>query len=57
MKGLEIIEDCLKRVSSGDLAEAPFPLVGEEARIWLAGAASAYQHALEMLSPCDCKEV
>lgn len=47
--GVSIIEAALKKVSSGNLAEAPFPLIGENAQCYLNGAASAYQHALEML--------
>lgn len=49
----KIIEDALKKVSSGDLSQAPFPLVGAEARIYLNGAATAYQHALEMMPDYD----
>lgn len=50
-QGFAIVEEALKRVSSGNLAEAPFPLTGDEAKCWLNGAASAYQHALEMIVP------
>lgn len=45
-KGLEIIEAALQRVSTDDLSQAPFPLVGEEARIHLEGKQSAYSAAL-----------
>jgi hypothetical protein len=48
-----IIESCLKRVSNGNLNEAPFPFTGISARAWLDGASAAYQHALEMYIPAS----
>lgn len=53
-EGFAIIEEALKKVSSGDLSQAQFPLTGNSARAYLAGAASAYQHCLEM---CNISEV
>lgn len=55
--GFAVVEAALKRVSSGNLAEAPFPLTGSEAKCWLNGAATAYQHALEMIVPVQSPAV
>lgn len=55
--GFAIVEAALKRVSSGNLAEAPFPLTGSDAKCWLSGAATAYQHALEMITPVQSPPV
>lgn len=53
--GCDVLEHKLAAVSSGDMSQAPFPLVGREAEIWLQASASAYQHALEMLSSGSIK--
>lgn len=53
-EGFAIIEEALKKVSSGDLSEAPFTLTGDIAKAYLSGSASAYQHCLEM---CNVSEV
>jgi hypothetical protein len=44
--GLATTESALQTISSGDLAQAPFPLVGEGARIYLEGLGDAYKDAL-----------
>lgn len=49
--GAEIVERCLKRALAADPLDVPFPLVGDEARIWHSAQAAAYQHALEMMGP------
>ena len=49
-EGLKIIEEALAKASSGDLSQAPFTLTGSDAALWLRATASAYRHALEMLS-------
>lgn len=48
-KGTEIIERCLKKVAAACPSDAPFPLVGDEARLWHQAQAEAYRHALEMM--------
>jgi hypothetical protein len=47
-QGLVVADAALKRSSSGDLTQAIFPLVGQEAEIHLSGTSAAYQYALEM---------
>jgi len=47
-QGLEVIQQSLKKCSSGDISQAPFPLVGQTAHIHLNAQSSAYLHALEM---------
>lgn len=54
---VSIIEENLKRISKGDLGEAPFPLTGNSARAWLHGATTAYQHALEMYVPAKPQRI
>lgn len=48
-KGTEIIERCLKKAAAASPSDAPFPLVGDEARLWHQAQAEAYRHALEMM--------
>jgi len=50
-QGARIIEAALAKAQRADPADAPFPLVGEEAALWHRAQASAYQHALEMMAP------
>lgn len=47
--GTRVIEECLARAIRADPGDVPFPLLGDEARLWHAATASAYQHALEMM--------
>lgn len=49
-QGTEIIEKCLAVSLVADPADVPFPLVGDEAKLWHSASASAYQHALEMMA-------
>lgn len=49
-EGLQIIEAALAKARKADPLDVPMPLVGDEARIWHAATANAYQHALEMLN-------
>lgn len=53
-EGFAIIEAALKKCTSGDLSQAPFPLVENSARAYLRVSAEAYQYCLEM---CNVKEV
>lgn len=46
--GFKIIEKNLAIATKADPSQAPFPLVGEAARLHHTASASAYQHALEM---------
>jgi hypothetical protein len=55
-KGIEIIEAALKTANEGDIANAPFPLVGLHAEIWLKAQAMAYAHCLEMLNVSEKKQ-
>jgi hypothetical protein len=55
-QGLEVIEGALKISSSGDLSQAPFPLVGQEAQIHLNAQSEAYLHALEMCNASTIQE-
>lgn len=47
-EGLDIIERKLTEADAADPADAPFPLVGEQANLWHRATASAYLHAVEM---------
>lgn len=49
--GAEIIERCLAKAIKADPEDAPFPLTGEEARLWHSAQEQAYRHALEMMGP------
>lgn len=48
--GERIIEAARKVVAKGEQCDAPFGMDEQEARLYLAGQASAYLHALEMFS-------
>lgn len=48
-RGTEVVEKALEKALKADPKDAPFPLTGEEARIWHQASADAYQHALEMM--------
>lgn len=48
-RGQEVIEKAMKVAYRGDWQDAPMPLIGDEARLWLRAQAEAYQHALEMM--------
>lgn len=47
--GTKLIEECLAKARKADPGDVPFPLVGDEARLWHSAQATAYQHALEMM--------
>lgn len=53
LSGIALVENQLATSTRAAPADAPFPLVGEEARIYHEGAISAYVHSLEMVSS-DC---
>ena len=53
LRGIDLVENQLARSKRGAPADVPFPLVGEEARIYHKGSISAYVHSLEMVSS-DC---
>jgi phosphoglycolate phosphatase-like HAD superfamily hydrolase len=55
-EGLDIIESALAISLKAEHADAPFPLDEEQARLWHKAHASAYTHALEMLSANSVKE-
>ena len=57
VKGLEVVEVALKTSTSGDLSQATFPLVADEARLQLEATAGAYLHALEMCNSTSVREV
>lgn len=47
--GQEVIEKAVKVAYAGDWQDAPMPLTGDEASLWLRAQGEAYQHALEMM--------
>lgn len=47
--GSKIIEGCLAKSLDADPSDAPFPLIGNDAKIWHLAQANAYRHALEMM--------
>jgi len=53
LPGIALVENQLTTSKRAAPADVPFPLVGEEARIYHEGALSAYIHSLEMVSS-DC---
>ena len=53
MVGINIIEAAHKKAAIGELSNAPFPMVGEQASIHLQAQASALGHALDMLNASD----
>lgn len=48
-RGTEAVEKCLATSVKGDWNDAPMPLHGDDARLWLRAQAEAYQHSLEMM--------
>lgn len=52
-RGTEVIEKCLAVAAKGDWNDAPMPLHGDEARLWLRAQTEAYLHALEMMGFLD----
>lgn len=48
-RGTAVIEKKLEQAQEADPANAPFGLVGDEAKLWHQAQASAYQHALEVM--------
>lgn len=55
VQGFDVIEKAMKASASGDLTQAPFPLVGDEARAYLSGLTAGYLHALEMCNASTFK--
>lgn len=53
LPGIALVENQLVTSTRSAPADVPFPLVGEEARIYHEGSISAYVHSLEMVSS-DC---
>lgn len=47
--GTRLIEECLAKARRADPGDVPFPLVGDQARLWHSAQVAAYQHALEMM--------
>lgn len=47
--GTKIIQECLVQAEKADPCDVPFPLVGDEARLWHCAQFNAYRHALEMM--------
>lgn len=47
--GTKLIEECLAKATKADPGDAPFPLVGDEVRLWHIAQLNAYRHALEMM--------
>jgi len=48
-RGHGVIEKAMNKAYAGDWQDAPMPLTGEEASLWLRAQGEAYQHALEMM--------
>lgn len=57
LPGIARVENKLTTAKRAAPADAPFPLLGEEARIYHQGAASAYTHSLEMVSSDHLREL
>lgn len=57
MAGIDKIEQCLAKASQRDPGERPAPLTENMARHWHLAQRTAYNHALEMLSPDWLKEL
>lgn len=53
LPGIALVENQLVTATRAAPKDVPFPLVGEEARIYQEGATAAYVHSLEMVSS-DC---
>jgi GNAT superfamily N-acetyltransferase len=53
LPGIALVENALVTATRASPTDAPFPLVGEEARIYHEGTTAAYVHSLEMVSS-DC---
>lgn len=50
ISGLKVLEKNLQKAQKADAQDAPFGLVGDEARIYHNASFEAYRHALEMLN-------
>lgn len=48
--GIEIVEKCLKKAIAAAPEDAPFPLLGKEAKLYMRAQMEAYRHSLEMIS-------
>src|SRR3546814_18498092 len=47
--GQQIVERCLEKAQQANNADAPMPLVGEEAAIWHRAQMEAYRNCAEMM--------
>lgn len=52
-RGTKVIEECLKKAVQADPLDVPFPLVGNEAKLYHWAQMEAYRHALEMMGYND----
>lgn len=52
-----ILEKCLATALRGDWKDAPFGMDADDAKIWHAGRAEAFRHALEMLPSTDAPKL
>ena len=55
--GQQIVERCLEKAQQANPADAPMPLVGDEAALWHRAQMEAYRHCLEMMGyPTEADE-
>lgn len=55
--GQNIVERCLEKAQRAHPADAPMPLVGDEAALWHRAQMEAYRHCLEMMGyPTEADE-
>ncbi len=57
LSGVDTLEKNLATATRGKHEDAPFPLGDQEARIYHRASATAYQHALEMISSESIREL
>lgn len=50
LSGIDLVEKQLATAKQADPSHVPFPLVGDEARVYHAASVGAYVHSLEMVS-------
>jgi hypothetical protein len=55
--GQQIVERCMEKAQQANPADAPMPLVGDEAALWHRAQMEAYRHCLEMMGyPTEADE-
>ncbi|MEM8515091.1 hypothetical protein RCH14_004451 [Massilia sp. MP_M2] len=48
--GIEVVEKCLQKAIAAAPEDAPFPLLGNDAKLYMRAQMEAYRHSLEMIS-------